>query len=71
MASRKRSYTFHTLGVNIRNTGLLRSAQGRAFEVQVCLYVGMLGGTGEEQCGAQGPAFEVQVCLSVAMSYVY
>ena len=43
-------------------------AQGRAFEVQVCLSVAMSGGTGEEQCGAQGRAFEVQVCLSVAMS---
>ena len=43
-------------------------AQGRAFEVQVCLSVAMSGGTGEEQCGAQGRAFEVQVCLSVVMS---
>ena len=43
-------------------------AQGRAFEVQVCLSVAMSGGTGEEQCGAQRRAFEVQVCLSVAMS---
>ena len=42
-------------------------AQGRAFEVQVCLSVAMSGGTGEEQCGAQGRAFEVQVCLSVAI----
>ena len=43
-------------------------AQGRAFEVKVCLSVAMSRGTGEEQLGAQGRAFEVQVCLSVAMS---